>query len=262
MAKKVWVYTLENTNINPPVEDFNGTKANHPMLHHIYVADDNHPQLADDGSKPLFHSASGIIDPYEIDEIMANPPATQPPATLTGITVTGNPIGAEGSTSQFTVSPVPTNAVLPTVTYASSHDDIASVDNSGKISFIKGGFVTFTVTAGGFTKTLDGETTNANAATFVSAETYNGYGVKVVLSEAPYGHVHTEWEIKVGGAVVAKQHTSKDDSDATGKTLLINFNNSDYPTAPMKTGDTITVSHKTAASGTAAFTDKPVTNNL
>jgi len=106
----------------------------------------------------------------------------------------------------------------------------------------------------GVTNNLPFDDTN-----FVSAKTYNGYGIEVTLTDDQgYNSIKAEWEVKVGGTVVPKHHVSGHDTNK----FTVSFQASDYPTAPMKKGDVITVSHKIAGSGIIRFINEPVTNNL
>ena len=70
MAKEIWVYTLDNKSISPKLKDFNGKAVASSQKHHIYVTDEGHPQVASDGSKPLYHSADGKIDPIRLSNVV------------------------------------------------------------------------------------------------------------------------------------------------------------------------------------------------
>ena len=257
--KKVWVYTLA-----VPVsglEDMTGNEEKHPLLHHIYVADETNPEIASDGSKKLFHSASGIIEPYELNEILKQSQGGgSGSGGLTGLTLTGTVTGAVGSKGQLTVAPKPTSEPLPSITYASDDTSVATIDSAGKISFVKGGFVTFTATGGGKSASIDGETTTANATAFVSAEipvSSGGWHVDVTLSDDKgYGSDTSAWELKVNGKTRTDIFVTGHDTTkfqvrfVAGTTNLI------------KKSDVVLVSHKSAEGGVAKFTDQPVTNNL
>ena len=98
-----------------------------------------------------------------------------------------------------------------------------------------------------------------NDTTFVSAETFNGWGVHVNLSDDKgYESDNADWELKVGGVVIPNLHVSGYDTNQ----FILNFTNAEHPTAPMAAGDVITVSKLTASHGIKQFLDQPVTNNL
>jgi len=187
---------------------------------------------------------------------------TPTPPTLTGLTLTGSATGAEGGSGQLSVAPVPSGATLPTITYVSDDTSVATVNATGKVTFIKGGWVTFTATGGGKTASLDGETTNTNATTMVSAEVPVGSGgwhVDVTLSDDKgYGSDTPAWELKVNGAVrkdifVTGHDTTKFQVRFVAGTDAANL---------IKNSDVVLVSHTSAEGGVAKFIDKPVTNNL
>jgi len=203
----------------------------------------------------LFANVGSNTDSIGVPSTPVIPPITP----LTGIKLKGPLTGAEGTSGQLNVIPIPVTAVLPTVTYTSD-DTAATVDASGKIAFVKGGYVTFTAKAGAFTATLDSETTNNNTTAFVSAEvpvSSGGWHVDVTLSDANgYGSTSAEWELKVNGTV-------RNDIFVTGHsttTFQVRFNAG--TTNLIAKGDTVLVTHKAAESGIKKFVDQAVTNNL
>jgi uncharacterized protein YjdB len=77
------------------------------------------------------------------------------PLELTGIDVTpATSSKAVGSTTQLSTAAVPSGAILPIRTYASSDITKATVNSTGLVTFVAVGTATITVTAGGFTDTV------------------------------------------------------------------------------------------------------------
>jgi uncharacterized protein YjdB len=108
--------------------------------------------------------------------------STAPPV-LTGLDITYD-YGANdfstftqymGIDLQFYVSPIPSNAVLPTITWTSSNDEVSTVDSNGYISPLTAGQVTITAS------TPDGSITVSSVGTILQSATdiivTSGYNV-------------------------------------------------------------------------------------
>ena len=79
------------------------------------------------------------------------------PVLVTGITLNQKTAtGNVGATKQITATIEPANADDKTVTWTSSDDTIATVDNTGLITFVKAGTATITATtSNGLTATVE-----------------------------------------------------------------------------------------------------------
>lgn len=88
------------------------------------------------------------------------PEFTTLPISVTGVTLDKTTLSLEeGATGQLTATVAPSNATNKAVTFSSSDTDIATVDNTGKITAIKAGTADITV------KTADGAKTAVCALT-------------------------------------------------------------------------------------------------
>jgi hypothetical protein len=72
MAKRVWVYVLDNSPIISDLTDINGCAVSTIEKGGVYFADETHPDISQDGSTKLFHSKSGVIQPDELDYMVNN----------------------------------------------------------------------------------------------------------------------------------------------------------------------------------------------
>ena len=61
----VWAYLVDANGIKD-ITDQNGNKVGEPIQGRIYYCDSSHPELG----KKLFHSASGVLYPDEIDAVV------------------------------------------------------------------------------------------------------------------------------------------------------------------------------------------------
>jgi hypothetical protein len=76
--KLIWVFTLE-----AGVKNLFDVKDARPVgkadKHMVYLADPGHADIASDGSKPLFHSTSGVLEPLEVEAAIKAHAATKTP---------------------------------------------------------------------------------------------------------------------------------------------------------------------------------------
>jgi uncharacterized protein YjdB len=110
-------------------------------------------------------------------------------ATLTGITVTpANFKGAVDAVQKITATPVPANATLGTLTWASSASSVATVDQSGIVKITGVGTAEVTVTSGTISQkvsvegTISGLTVTDGDSNSAGTYPYNGTPIIVELT--------------------------------------------------------------------------------
>ena len=107
---------------------------------------------------------------------------------LTGITLTPATLNlTEGKQATLTVGAQPTDAVTGTISWTSSDETIATVDESGVVTAIKAGAATITATAGGQTATCAVTVTKPAASGGGSSSTY-----PITTDDTPHGTVKAD----------------------------------------------------------------------
>jgi hypothetical protein len=102
MAKLIWVYTLDVTGITG-LKDFAGTVVGNPQPGMLYTIEEGNSEIADDGSKKLYHSANGILDPMALDAVHKTFHKPHVPVKPSGLAKpTADAITATGATINWT----------------------------------------------------------------------------------------------------------------------------------------------------------------
>ena len=139
---------------------------------------------------------------------------------VTGVTLNKTSLNlVEGDSETLTATVAPSNATNKTVSWKSSDASTASVDNSGKVTAVKAGSATITVT------TVDGSKTTTCSVT-VTSKTISVTGVTVDKNNL---------ELTEGETVVIKASVSPD--DATDKS--VKWSSSDEAVATVTSDGTV-----------------------
>lgn len=101
------------------------------------------------------------------------------PTELTALTLSDDSLSLRvGDTAYLTVSPSPSNATLPTLTWKSDKKAVATVNSSGRVTAVGAGTATITVTGGGF---------SATCTVTVSAREANEYRINGITLRSASG---------------------------------------------------------------------------
>ena len=160
------------------------------------------------------------------------------PQPVSGVTVEPSTLSLEeGATSQISAKVSPTDATNSSVTYSSSDETIATVDNTGKVTAVKAGNADITVT------TVDGGKTAVCKAT-VTAKPIEVTGVtldKTTLSleEGATGNL-VATVAPSNASYKAVKFTSSDEAiatvDNTGKVTAVKAGNADITVESLMDG--------------------------
>ena len=118
----------------------------------------------------IFALFAGVFSGCRPDEPTPTPTPTPTPAkvTVTGVTLNKTTLSLlEGNFETLTATVSPDNASNKSVTWKSSATDIAKVDDSGKVTAVKAGSATITVTTADGGKTADCSVTVTEQATII-----------------------------------------------------------------------------------------------
>ena len=118
----------------------------------------------------IFALFAGVFSGCRPDEPTPAPTPTPTPAkvTVTGVTLNKTTLSLlEGNFETLTATVSPDNASNKSVTWKSSATDIAKVDDSGKVTAVKAGSATITVTTTDGGKTADCSVTVTEQATII-----------------------------------------------------------------------------------------------
>ena len=109
-------------------------------IYKISVPEEKQPEYKD-GVTVSVKRGTEVLDTFKI-KLSKNIPVTQ-------ITVSGAKTAFLGDEVQLSAAIEPSDATVTTVTWASKNEDIATIDQTGKVSTLKAGTATFTATADG-----------------------------------------------------------------------------------------------------------------
>lgn len=96
--------------------------------------------LLSEGNVTITATSNDISDTHSIE-------ATVSSVAVTGISVTGDASGDTGTTIQLAASVTPTNATNKAVSWSSSNESVATVDEDGLVTLIAAGSATITATS-------------------------------------------------------------------------------------------------------------------
>lgn len=138
---------------------------------------------------------------------------------VTGIELNKTELTLEiGDEETLTATVSPENATDKTVTWTSDKENIATVDNTGKVTAIKNGTATITATANGKTATcsitVNAPLTNAQVLQFLNDN---------VLLKAAKATINPNWEVNNENVVNPTWFLTKDGKHITGANLMFTY---------------------------------------
>jgi len=79
MAKKIWCYTLSVEGVTGLLDAGGvGDSVAKPLRYHLYECMDDNADLAEDGTRKLYHAPSGVVDPADIADKQLKYNSAQP----------------------------------------------------------------------------------------------------------------------------------------------------------------------------------------